>query len=120
MIDGLGGNDTIQLRYGADASGADLAANLSNIEVLDLNVAGVNNILNLSLQDVLDMTDLDNKLTINGTADDRVSLFGIDAGPLTSNWTLDNDLSNASYNVYTSTNGTNLATLEIQTGIIIE
>ncbi|WP_327785498.1 DUF5801 repeats-in-toxin domain-containing protein [Zhongshania aliphaticivorans] len=119
-VNGLAGEDTIQLRFGENLSGGDLADDLSNIEILDLSVTGANEITSLSLQDVLDMTDAGNVLRILGDGDDQVELSGIDLDPATSNWTFDAGQSDASYNVYTSFDGSDTATIEIQTGVIIE
>lgn len=73
-IDGLAGNDTIQLRYGESLSGSQLAAHLSNIEVIDLSVAGANSITDLSVEDVFGMTDQGNTLHILGDSEDSVTL----------------------------------------------
>lgn len=73
-IDGRGGNDTIQLRYGESLSGSQLAAHLSNIEVIDLSVAGANSITDLSVEDVFGMTDQGNTLHILGDSEDSVTL----------------------------------------------
>ena len=119
-IDALTGNDTIQLRYEESFTGSELAINLSNIETLDLSVTEANEITNLSLTDVFNMTDSDNVLTINGESNDHVNLSGIDTNDTTANWTFDSTQSDASYNVYTSTDGNDTATVQIQTGIIID
>ena len=68
------GTDTIQLRSGETVSGATLAANLKNVEVLDLSVNGANNITSLTASHVLTMTDAAHTLKINGTAEDTVGL----------------------------------------------
>ncbi|MCG6651856.1 hypothetical protein GHT87_15670, partial [Acinetobacter baumannii] len=68
------GTDTIQLRSGETVSGATLAANLKNVEVLDLSVNGANNITSLTASHVLTMTDAAHTLKINGTAEDTVEL----------------------------------------------
>ena len=68
------GTDTIQLRSGETVSGATLAENLKNVEVLDLSVNGANNITSLTASHVLTMTDAAHTLKINGTAEDTVEL----------------------------------------------
>ncbi|QHS10151.1 Ig-like domain-containing protein [Sinimarinibacterium sp. NLF-5-8] len=73
-INALGGDDTIQLRFGEDVSGADLAANLKNVETLDLGIAGENQIHNLGLDDVAAITDARGTLTIQGDGADTVQL----------------------------------------------
>ncbi|MDH1365191.1 DUF5801 domain-containing protein [Acinetobacter johnsonii] len=87
------GTDTIQLRSGETVSGATLAANLKNVEVLDLSVNGANNITSLTASDVLTMTDAAHTLKINGTAEDTVGLG--------SGWTP--SAPNNGYVTYTST-----------------
>ncbi|TDB02389.1 DUF5801 repeats-in-toxin domain-containing protein, partial [Halomonas marinisediminis] len=77
-IDARGGEDTIQLRYGENLIGSDLATNLDNIETLDLSIAGSNAIGSdsdrLRAEDVLEMTDDDNVLKILGDENDSVHL----------------------------------------------
>ena len=87
------GTDTIQLRSGETVSGATLAANLKNVEVLDLSVNGANNITSLTASDVLTMTDAAHTLKIDGTAEDTVGLG--------SGWT--QGAINNGYVTYTST-----------------
>ena len=87
------GTDTIQLRSGETVSGATLAANLKNVEVLDLSVNGANNITSLTASHVLTMTDAAHTLKINGTAEDTVELG--------SGWT--QSATNNGYVTYTST-----------------
>jgi len=78
LIDGRGGTDTVQFRYGEDreVSGAQLAATLRNIEILDLSVSGAHQIVELSAEHVSAITDSNNELTIDGSAEDVVSLAG--------------------------------------------
>ena len=87
------GTDTIQLRSGETVSGTTLAANLQNVEVLDLSVNGANNITSLTASHVLTMTDAAHTLKINGTAEDTVGLG--------SGWT--QSATNNGYVTYTST-----------------
>ncbi|WP_228157034.1 DUF5801 repeats-in-toxin domain-containing protein [Acinetobacter baumannii] len=87
------GTDTIQLRSGETVSGATLAANLKNVEVLDLSVNGANNITSLTASHVLTMTDAAHTLKINGTDKDTVEL-GLDWSP---------GATNNGYVTYTST-----------------
>ena len=78
VINGRGGDDTIQLRFGESLSSSELAANLKNIEVIDLGIAGANQVgdaaVGLSIQDVLDMTDSRDALKIDGDSLDSVFL----------------------------------------------
>ena len=67
-IDALNGNDTVVL------NGETLDfSKVKNIETLDLN-AGQNSVSNLTLQDVVDMTDNNNTLTITGDSGDSVHI----------------------------------------------
>lgn len=109
-----GTGDTIQLRFGEDLSASDLATNLANIETLDLSIDGSNaigdNLSGLSIEDVLNITDGDNALKIDGDGDDSVFLKN-------NEWT--NDGSNGSgYVVYTdTTSGAQLSISEQITSI---
>ncbi len=67
-IDGLDGEDTLVL----NGENIDFA-NIKNIEILDLN-AGENSISNLTLDDVVKITDEDNELVIKGDSKDSVTL----------------------------------------------
>jgi len=71
---GTADTDTIQLRYGEEVSGSELASNLDNIEVIDLGFAGSNRIDTLRVEDVIAMTDGRDTLKIFGDSDDSVSL----------------------------------------------
>ncbi|MEX2518759.1 MAG: tandem-95 repeat protein [Paracoccaceae bacterium] len=75
-INGLGGEDTVQLRQGESLTGDELAARLSNVETLDLGIVGSNSITDLTPEQVEAMTDGGNLLTIRGSAEDSVSLSG--------------------------------------------
>lgn len=117
-INGRGGEDTIQLRFGESITSSDLASNLKNIEVIDLSVAGANTIgtagLGLSIADVLDITDSRNQLTIDGDGEDKVFL---DNG-----WATDNSVTGG-YVVYTyidAGNSANNVTLNIAEHIIVD
>ena len=78
-IDGLAGIDTLAL----NGTAIDYA-NITNMEILDLG-AGDNTLANLSLQNVIDMTDSNNDLIILGDSADSVSLAN------SSDWTLSSD-----------------------------
>ena len=75
-LDALDGEDTIEIRNGEDLTGADLAASLSNVETLDLGIAGANLLDLLTPEQVQSITDDDNILSILGAADDTVNLSG--------------------------------------------
>ncbi|MEG1354810.1 tandem-95 repeat protein [Comamonas sp.] len=88
-IDAGAGDDTVQLRSGEIRSGAELAAKLTNVEILDLTVHGANSITGLSAANVFAMTDSRHMLTIKGTAEDLLQLSngwtpGSSAGTYTS------------------------------------
>ena len=95
-IDADAGDDTIQLRFSEDVSASDLASNLDNVEVLDAGITGSNSIgdasQGLSIQDVLDMTDARDTLTIEGDSSDDVYI--------SDSWT--DTGSSGGYTVYTS------------------
>ena len=82
-INGRAGTDTVHLRYGENLTGAQLAAKLKNIEVLDLGIDGANKITDLTAEQVKSIIGSGNTLTIKGTDADSVSLSG--------NWTDNRD-----------------------------
>ena len=104
------GTDTIQLRSGETVSGATLAANLKNVEVLDLSVNGANKITSLTASHVLTMTDAAHTLKINGTAEDTVEL---DSG-----WT--QSATNNGYVTYTSTVSGTAVTLLVSENVLTQ
>ncbi|MBD3796778.1 MAG: hypothetical protein IE887_03375 [Campylobacterales bacterium] len=65
MVDGGTGYDTITLATDASLDSIDFGK-LDNIEEIDMSGSGTNAINNLSLNDVLDMTDANNTLAIKG------------------------------------------------------
>ncbi|QRF69131.1 hypothetical protein [Ponticoccus alexandrii] len=75
-INGKAGEDTVHLRGGESLTGADLGAQLRNVETLDLGVAGSNAITDLTPEQVRAMTDGDNLLTVRGSAENTLSLSG--------------------------------------------
>ncbi|MFC4298941.1 Ig-like domain-containing protein [Castellaniella hirudinis] len=75
-IDGRSGTDTVHLRAGEDLTGADLAAKLSHIEILDLGIGGANAITGLTPDQVKAILGSGGELTIKGTSDDSVALDG--------------------------------------------
>ncbi len=68
-IDALGGNDTIMLKPDVTLD----FSKLHNIEAIDLTPNGDHTINNLTLNDVLHITDDNNTLTIQGDAGDSVA-----------------------------------------------
>ncbi|WP_372966246.1 hypothetical protein, partial [Marinobacter sp.] len=108
-IDGFGGEDTIQLRFDESVNGSDLGDKLSNIESIDLTGMGTNSIGTLTAQEVLDMTDDNNKLTIRGDDADSVNL---DAG----DWQAGANV--GTYTIYTAMVDTDTVTLQVQNTLI--
>ena len=105
-LDGLDGDDVVQLRFGQDLDSDDYA-NLSNIEIIDLMPVGQDHALsNLTLADVIDMTDGRNTLEIRGDSGDSVELVGT--------WT---SAGNGGFTTYTQTLDDSSATVRIQNDI---
>jgi T1SS-143 domain-containing protein len=108
-INGGGGTDTIQLRYGEDLTGAQLDARLSNVEVLELNG---NDIASLTIADVLGITGSgDSILTIMGDADDSVTF----AAGWTSGGT--QEIGGIECAIYSATVGSTDVEVRVQSGI---
>jgi hypothetical protein len=101
-INGRSGDDTIQLRFGESVTSGDLSSNLKNIEVIDMEGSGANQVggagleAGLSIQDVLDMTDSRNGLKIDGDSEDSVYL--------SNEWAID-EISMGGYVTYTEAGG---------------
>jgi VCBS repeat-containing protein len=74
-VDALTGHDTLILSndVGIDFSSLTNADGIENIELIDLQQNGNHNLEKLSLQDVIDMTDSDNDLIIQGDTNDSTS-----------------------------------------------
>ncbi|PWF21741.1 retention module-containing protein [Corticimicrobacter populi] len=105
-IDGQGGDDTVWLRFGEDidfgqyGEQGQAAVPFRNIETLDLTREGFDHeLLNLSVKDVLDMTDSDHILTIKANEGDRVSFLESDGWKLNS----DKSAANQDFDVYEAT-----------------
>lgn len=98
-IDGGAGNDTLKI---ADDS-VDLTK-VKNIEKLDLTEGNHNMIL--SAKDVLDMTDSNNKLRIDGDNNDNITLQG--------RWDKASTPNDEGYYIYTKTEESHTITLEIK------
>ena len=95
--------------------------NISNIEIIDLGT-GTQNITSLHTSDVLNMTDTDNILRIDGDADDKVSLDTDADG--NGEWTLGGFKTDAEtgqqYQEATGEVGGKTVTLEISTDVTID
>jgi len=99
-IDGGAGYDTLKI--------ADDSVNLTkvtNIEKLDLTQGNHN--ITLSAKDVLDMTDSNNRLRIDGDSGDNLGLAS-------KGWVEDTSANITGYKVYTNTEGVHTVTLEVQ------
>ncbi len=110
-IDALGGDDTIVMRFNEDL-GQDDYANFDNIERLDLTESGSNTLDALRPEDVLEMTDDRNTLSILGDENDTVE---IGAG-----WTEGGNLieDGVTFRVYN--NADEDISLKVQSGILVE
>ncbi|QLF92694.1 hypothetical protein HW090_05595 [Pseudomonas sp. ABC1] len=106
-INGRAGDDTIQLRFGDDLTGDDLASKLKNIEVIDMLGRGASKISSLSVEDVFSITDERNTLKILGDSEDTISLDGWGEG-----------VRGAETTVYTATFESNQIKLEVSNAII--
>ncbi|MBO8093581.1 MAG: cadherin-like domain-containing protein [Prosthecochloris sp.] len=95
---GLAGDDVLQMRNNEDLDFNDLP-DISNIEVLDMSNDTANEVRNLSPEDVLDITDGDNKLFIDVDGYDSV------LGEPGSTWTqeADQSIGGTTYEVYSAT-----------------
>ena len=116
LINGRGGDDTIQLRFDESVTGSELSGSARNIEAIDLTGNGENSIASLSAEDVFDMTDARNTLRIDGDG------AGVDSVELntSSGWTLDAGASVAGYDVYTATVSSQTVVLEVAQGVLVE
>ncbi|HPC75712.1 MAG TPA: Ig-like domain-containing protein [Synergistales bacterium] len=75
-LDGLAGEDTVIMRFNEGIDfGTDPA--IRNVEIFDLRgeTSGSNTLNHLSIQDVIDITDSNNTLTIFGDANDSVNII---------------------------------------------
>ncbi|PRB82896.1 VCBS domain-containing protein [Pseudomonas sp. MYb185] len=108
ILNGRGGDDTVQLRFGESLDGDELAAHLRNIEIIDLSIDGENRIENLSIEDVFAMTDDRNTLQIFGDEEDSVGLAG--------DWGAGVD--NGAFTTYTAMHNGSEVKLEVQNILI--
>ena len=114
-IDGGEGLDTLLISDGMDIDLSALDDNISNIEVIDLG-EGSQNITSLSIEDVLNITDTDNILRIDGDDSDTIDLD--------TEWTLGGFKTDAetgaTYQEVTGVEDGQSITLEINTDIVID
>ncbi|HTN33034.1 MAG TPA: hypothetical protein VL091_03450, partial [Marinobacter sp.] len=109
-INGFGGDDTVQLRFGDNLGTADFDK-LKNIEIIDMQGSGENKITGLSIEDVISITDGNNSLKILG--DGNLDNVTLDAA-----W--GTGTSAGGFDVYTASIGAVTATLYIQQDLIVE
>ncbi len=119
-IDGGEGFDTLMMTDDISVDFSTLSDNVSNIEAIDLG-EGAQNISSLSLADVMDITDADDVLKIDGDSSDTIELNkqGEDT-----EWKLGDFKTDAetgkSYQEVTGGEGDSTVTLEISTQIDIQ
>ncbi|MDY0328393.1 MAG: Ig-like domain-containing protein, partial [Arcobacteraceae bacterium] len=101
------GNDVFKLLSGQNINFGTLGNVLKNMEEIDLSADGKNELKNITLQDVIDMTDDKNEIKITGTDEDKVTL--------SNEWKLNSTLSDTEFNVYSNDDET--VKLKIQTDI---
>jgi len=101
------GNDTVHLGQQGMSFGHSLAANLHNVEAIDATGYGANNVA-LSINDVLDITDADNHLTVVGEKGDTVTLSGDGSG---NHWSIVS--SDANFTTYAWSDPAHQAVVEI-------
>ncbi len=97
-IDGSDGFDTIILNTGLNLDFSDTnMARIENIETIDMTDNGAHSIIKLTLDDVLDMTDVDNALVIAGDESDSFDASHLNES---GNWTQDSYVDNGDYGTY--------------------
>ena len=123
-IDGGTGIDILLIEDGVTIDFADVAANATSIEVVDLSTND-NSLLNITLGDVFKMTDsADHTLRIDGDDADHVTLDLIDVIPNNEIWTKGAELTDAdtgtTYNTYSGIYNSETVTLEINKDIPVD
>ena len=116
-IDGGEGLDTLVFSDGMDIDMSALDDNISNIETINLG-EGTQNITSLHTSDVLNMTDTDNILRIDGDSTDSIELNTESEWKLGDFQTTD-EITGQTYDVYESVDDSG-TTLEISTNITID
>ncbi|SFZ98352.1 T1SS secreted agglutinin RTX [hydrothermal vent metagenome] len=115
IVDGGVGIDTLLVSNDITMDFSTLEHNINNIEYIDLTSANVA-LNNISVEDVLDMTDSSNTLTIMGESGDTVTLDNSVGGA----WVQEastTTISGHTYDVYHN-NDADLATLYVESAII--
>ncbi|MDN3526242.1 VCBS domain-containing protein [Halomonas sabkhae] len=109
-LDGLAGADVVEMRFGEDPTPDDL----DNVETLDFMGEDQDHSVALEAQDVLDMTDEDNVLSILGDDGDSVDLTG-------GSWTTTGETQtedNVTYQLYNGPDDE--ATLKVQQDVSVD
>ena len=119
-IDGGDGVDTLLMGGDMNIDMSALDDNISNIETINLD-EGSQNITSLHIEDVLDVTDEDNILRIDGDSSDTIE---IDVGGEDSEWKLGDFKTDAetgaTYQEYIGVDGDDTVTVEVNTEIMID
>jgi hypothetical protein len=79
IIDGGTGIDTLILNQDDGIDFSSLETEITNIEKIDLSAEGTNKLTNLSLEQIVSMTDENDSLTILGDSEDSVQLTDLEA-----------------------------------------
>jgi len=125
-VDGGEGLDTLVIEEDMSIDFSGLSDNISNIENIDLG-EGTQEITSLSVNDVLDMTDTDNLLRIDGELDtdgNKVDSINLNTQGDDAEWTLGDFKTDAetgaTYQEVTGVENDQTVTLEISTDITID
>ncbi|QOP46048.1 Ig-like domain-containing protein [Sulfurimonas paralvinellae] len=122
MINGGEGLDTLIASKDMSIDLSALSDSISNIETINLD-EGSQNITSLHVEDVLDMTDSDNILRIDGTEEDSVALNtkGDDAEWKLGDFQTTDETTGETYDVYEHQNDDgSMVTIEIDTHIQVD
>jgi len=116
-VEGTVGFDTLIVENDDDLDFSGIS-DISNIERLDLSSVGENEILNLSVDDVLDMTDSNNLLEILGNSVDSVNLENSGG----KDWQEDGQVvqDGVTFNKFVDASGATTTTLLIEETVIID
>lgn len=116
VLDFKAGIDSLVLDSGINLDFDTAAAQIDNVEKIDLNSNGDHSLNNLGIQDVLDITDSNNELQVLGNAGDTVNLKNGDGG----NWIdsgTNESIDGQDYDIYTKSGDNTAVTLKIDQDI---
>lgn len=105
--------DTLILSSNQDIDFSSIGDVIDSIEEIDLNVAGENVIANLTLNDVVEMTDLNNEIKISGTSEDKVQFSG------TGDWTTDGVVDTDGYKEYVNSDDDTVK-VKIEADVVVD